>query len=199
MSESNKGNPTITIYDFDPHNLPHEYLQAIGLLVAASSQTESCLQDLIGVLLGIDNIEVIALTSRMTMPLKDHVIRALIELNAGYANIIDDLDDLLDQINAAFAKRNTLVHNAFAIHPKTGEILSTRIKVEGSLQAELKPVSIKEIQEDAATIYELGLNIIRFMQRCGLEPIDRTRPLHLPLNRKKRARAERRDVAARGA
>lgn len=180
------------IYDYNPYSLPADYLQAIGLVVAASAQTESILQDFIGVLLGIDNIETLALTTHMAAPLKDHVIRALIELNASKASIVDEVDDLLDRVGDAMAKRNTIVHNSFAIHPDTGAIESHRLKARGSLQLDLVPVTVEELQEHAALIYEAGLDLIAFMTKCGLAPNNRTRPIHEPLNRGKKARAERR-------
>jgi hypothetical protein len=181
------------IYDFDPNNLPAEYLQAIGLVVAASSQTEAVLQDFIGALLGIDNIDAIALTAHMAAPLKDHVVRVLAELKSPYACDVDEIDDLMDAVNDALGTRNTIVHNAFAIHPKTGQILSYRIKARGTLQSDLTPVTVEEIRENARAIHEAGLNIVSFMLSRGLSPILRQAPLREPLDRRRKARTARRE------
>jgi hypothetical protein len=183
--------PTI-IYDFDPRNLPPEYLQAIGLVVAASSQTESVMQHFIGALLGIDNADTLALATHMTAPLKDHVLRSLVELKTDRADVVDDVDDLLDEVERVLALRNSIVHNSFAIHPETGEVLSYRQKARGSLQIDLIPIPVHEIQETGALVYEAGIKIVEFMIRYGLEARVRTKPLMVPLNRKKKARAERR-------
>ncbi|MEO5707597.1 MAG: hypothetical protein ABIT10_10600 [Alteraurantiacibacter sp.] len=180
------------IYDFDPFHLPPEYLQAVGLVVAASSQTESVMRELIGALLNIDNVEAIALCAHMTAPLKDHVARTLIELNAPGASEVDELDDLLDAVEGALTKRNTVVHNSFLIDPGTQQVMSWREKARGSLQTALVPVTVEEIQQDAALINKAGLDVIEFMMRHGLGPRFRKGPLREVLDRKKKARAERR-------
>jgi hypothetical protein len=179
------------VYDFDPNNLPPEYLQAVGLVAMASAQTESIMQDLIGGLLGIDNIEALALSAHMAAPLKDHVARALIEMNATDAVYVDLLDDLLDAVAEALGKRNTIVHNPLLRHPDTGEIFSHRLKARGSLQLELRPVTVDEMREDARLVYEAGIAVIQFMGAFGLGSPIRTRPIWSPLDRSKKARAVR--------
>jgi hypothetical protein len=185
-------NPEI-IYDFDPHNLPPELLRAIGLVVAASAQTESIVQQFIGCLLGIDQAETIALTAHIPHPLKDHIARALIELNAANAAVVDDVDDLLDAIKAAFEKRNVVVHNSLARNPETGEVLSLRESAHGSLQVSLTPIRFEEVEKDAALIYKVGIDLMGFMMDRGLEPAPRTRPIRAPLNRKQKMRLARRN------
>ncbi len=194
MAEPIKPVDALVIYDSDPRNLPPEYLQAIGLVVAASAQTESIMQTFIGALLGIDNINTIALTAHMVAPLKDHIARTLIELNTRYTELVDRVDDLLDSVNDALAKRNTIVHNAFSIHPATKEILSRRLKARGSLQLELRPVSVEELMQDALLIYEVGMEVMRLMLELDIVPSRRSVPLNEPLNRSKKARDSRRDL-----
>lgn len=186
------------IYDFDPRNLPPEYLRAVGLVAMASAQTESIMQDFIGALVGADNIETMALTTHMAGPLKDHVARAMIELNASAAAVVDDVDDLFDAIEGALGKRNTIVHNPLIRNPETGEILSHRFKARGSLQLELRPITVAEIEEDAALIYEAGVSLMQYMILRGIAPAIRQRPLRVPLDRSKKARAERRNPSGGG-
>jgi len=187
------------VFDFDPNNLPPEYLRAVGLVAMASAQTESIMQDLIGGLLGIDNIESLALAAHMPAPLKDHVARALIEMNATASVYVDLLDELLDAVNEALAKRNVIVHNPLLRHPETGEIFSHRLKARGSLQLELRPIKVEEMEQDAALIYEAGLALIQFMGAFGVASSIRTRPLWEPLDRSKKARAKRMDIRNRAA
>jgi len=184
--------PTI-IYDFDPNNLPDEYLKAIGLVVASASQTDSIMRDFIGALLKIDNAETIALGAHMSVPLKDDIIRSLTELNAPTASEVDEIDDLLDEIREAFVKRNAFAHNAFARHPGTGEILVMSEKARGSLEVELAPISVDEIRKVASRVYEAGMNLMEFMASRGIGPSFREGPLREPLKRKKKAREQRRD------
>ncbi len=185
------------IYDFDPRNLPPEMLRAIGLVAAASSQTEHVVQSLIGGLLGIDNIETLALTTHMAAPLKDHVVRALAELSAPSPAQLDQIDDLMDAVNDAFDKRNLIVHNAIARHPVTGECFSYRQKARGSLQLSLIPVTAEEFARDAALIYEAGMDLMRFMISRGIGPRERIRPIRAALDRRKKAREKRRDGGVR--
>jgi len=189
----------LIVYDFDPNNIPPEYLQAVGLVAMTSASTESATAEFIGALIGADNIETLALTTHMNAPLKDHVARSLIELNAVSAEILDQVDDLLDNIDDATARRNVIIHNQLIMHPKTGEVLSHRLKARGSLQLELRPISVEEIKEDARLIYEAALALINFMGIFRIEPRERRAPLREPLNRSKKARAERRDLGGRKA
>jgi hypothetical protein len=193
--ETRASEPAV-IYDFDPHSLPPEYLQAVGLVAMASAQTESVMQDFIGALLNIDAIEALALTTHMAGPLKDHVARALIELNAIALDVVDEIDDLLDDIKDAMDRRNVIVHNELITHPTTGEIISHRLKARGSLQLELRPISVEEIQQDARLIYEVGMNLVRWMDAHNVGPRQRTRPPREPINRTKKARAKRREAAS---
>lgn len=181
------------IYDFDPHNLPPKLLHAIGLVTAASAQTEHVVQEFIGALLGIDAIEAIALTTHMAGPLKDQVARSLIELNATNSDIVDHVDELLDAIKAASDKRNVVVHNALARHPDTGEVFSVRYQSRGSLQLSMQRIDIEEIEKDAALIYKVGMDLMRFMLAFNLNPAPRTRIIHAPLDRRKKAREARKN------
>lgn len=185
----------MVIYDFDPNNLPAEFLQAIGLVTAAAAQTEDVLQKFIGGLLQIDSIEVIALTAQMSALLKDQIARSLIELNATSAAMIDHVDDLLDAIADATARRNVWVHTSYARHPDTGEVYSIDFKARGSLKVSKHPVTTEKIKEDAAAIYKAGMRLMAFMSAFDMHPVDRTRPLHETLNRKKVARKARQAAA----
>ena len=46
--EGNSVTEPAIIYDFDPNNLPDEYLNAIGLVMASASQTDSIMRDFLG-------------------------------------------------------------------------------------------------------------------------------------------------------
>ena len=182
------------IYDFDPHNLPPEMLRAIGLIVMASAQTESIVGHFISSMLGADAAESIALTAHMSNPLKEQVARALIELLAADAETVDAVDDLLDNIQAAYEKRNTIVHNRAVRHPDTNEIFSLRESARGSTRMKLTPITVQEIEEAAASLYEAGIALERFIARTNLpREVTLKRPLRAPLNRKKSARVKRRN------
>ena len=180
------------VYDFDPNNLPADFLRAIGLAVAASSQTESIMQQFIGGLLGVDHVITISLTTHMSHPLKDKIIRTLSEIRAPNIEELDEIDELLDAVDSALKKRNTIVHNALARHPKTNVVFSLREKASGSLQVELQPITVHEIEEHATAIYKIGMDVYRFMAGRNLIPANRTAPLRAPIKRGPKARQERR-------
>jgi len=186
-------NEPAIIYDFDPNNLPREHLEAIGLIIASASQTESILRDFIAGLLGIDEFEAVALGQHMTFPLKNDVIRALAELNAPSVSEVDEIDEMIDAIKDALDKRNAVAHNAFARHPETGEILSMRTQARGSLQVKLTPISVDQMRKDASVIYRAGMRLMEFMMSRNLLPKERTRVVHAPMKRGEKARAHRRN------
>ena len=179
------------IYDFDPRNLPPELLQAIGLVATAAAQTEATLQDLIGGLLGLDNVQTLALTAQLSGMMKDHIGRALSELGAPTVAEVDALDNLLDRVNSAMEKRNTLLHNQLYRHPETGEVSSMRTSARGSLQMKLTPLVIADVERDAAEIYDAGIAVMEFMMQRGIVPRIRNAPMREPINRSRKARAER--------
>jgi len=180
------------LFDFDPRNAPPDVLQAIGLIAMAAAQTESVVQQLIGGLLGIDNIQTIALGAHMAAPLKDHVARALAELAAPTLQDLDELDGILDGVNAAYALRNVAVHNALAIDPQ-GTVFSLRESARGSLQVTLKPIDVEQLSKDAALIYEAGMTLMSFMLRVGLGPTHRTKLIRETPKRGQKAREARRN------
>jgi hypothetical protein len=180
------------MFDFDPRNAPPEVLQAIGLVAMAAAQTESVMQQLIGSLLGIDNIQTIALGAHMSAPLKDHVARTLAELAAPTLQELDEFDELMDTVNSAMGKRNVIVHNALAIDP-SGKVFSLRESARGSLQVTLKPFDVDEARKDAALIYDAGMAVVTFMLRKGLTPTDRKKAVRTSPKRGEKARKARRD------
>lgn len=179
------------IYDFDPRNIPDDYLRAIGLMAMSSAQTESVVGEFIASVLRLDYAEAVALTTHMSAPLKDQICRAVYELNAPSVAAIDELDEILDEIKAASDARNVVVHNSLIRDPDTNEILSYRASARGSIMVSLQPVSVTQIEKDARRIYEAGMALMSYMVTRGLAPRDRSRPIREPLDRKKTAREKR--------
>jgi hypothetical protein len=187
----------LILYDFDPRNIPNEYLRAIGLVAMASAQTESTMQDFIGAILHIDNIETLALTTHMTVPMKEQVARTVIELNAASAAVVDEVDDILDRIRDALAKRNVMIHSPLCRHPHTEEVSSQRLSARGTIDFELRPISVKEIEDVAEEIYDAGMDLMRFMMAAQIGPLERPHQLRQPLPRSKKARESRRQQKSR--
>ncbi len=151
------------IYDYDPRNLPQDVLAAIGLVAANSAQTESIVEMGIAGCLGLNTTFGLAITTHMNAPLRDHVLRAVAEIRIDDLDALDELDGLLDNINAAFSKRNHYVHNSWCRDPKTGEVFTASVTARGIVDAELIPVSINQIKRDATIIYDAGMALMSFL------------------------------------
>ncbi|HXQ11519.1 MAG TPA: hypothetical protein VN805_11045 [Caulobacteraceae bacterium] len=161
--------PTV-VYDYDPRKIPPDYIAAIGLVTACSAQTEYVVEMLIGCLLGIDAEYQVAVTTHMTAPLRDGVVRAVAEIRIDDLDALDRLDVLLDQIQSAIDKRNAIVHRRWSRHPTTGEVFTVKTSARGSVRSDLAPMSVDQIKSDAAFIYDAGIELLQFMIAMGLEP-----------------------------
>ena len=179
------------IYDFHPDNIPDEYLKAIGRIMLSAAQAEDCVRTAIGIFLKIDNIETLALTTQLSTPLKDKIIRAVAELNSASASMVDDLDDILDKISAGMERRNAVAHRSLCKHPESGEIFIWKEKVSGSIDLELRPITVEELNEIGNNLLEASHQLILFLGNVG-GPRSRDGLLREPLKRTKVARAERR-------
>src|SRR5689334_8494675 len=107
--------------DFDPHNLPPNMLEAVGLIAMCSAQTEHIVEQGIGGCLGIDIEYTAAVSTHMATPMRDQILRAAAEIRIDNLDDLDELDRLLDEINKAISKRNDCVHNSICHDLDTGE------------------------------------------------------------------------------
>lgn len=180
-------------YDSDPRNLPQDVLAAIGLVTAASAQTESIVELGIGGCLGVDAEYSMAVTTHMSAPLRDHVLRAAAEIRIDNPDDLDELDGLLDAINDAFGRRNRYVHHCWCIHAATKAVFTNKIVARGSLDVELVPVTVDQIKGDAALIYDAGMALMAFLMKRKLcasyPPANRPRAHKTKAARKKRRKA----------
>jgi hypothetical protein len=91
--------------DYDPRVIPPDYLKAIGLVAACSAQTESVIEMAIIGCLGITSDYGLAVTTHMSAPLRDDVLRAAAELRIDSLDALDELDRLLDTIKAIVPRK----------------------------------------------------------------------------------------------
>jgi hypothetical protein len=157
-------------YDFDPRNLPQRVLAAIGLVTAASAQTEHVVEMGIGGCLGITVEYSAAVTTHMAAPLRDHVLRAAAEIRIDNLDDLDELDQLLDEINEAFAKRNAYVHHSWCRDPRTGAVYTVKTVARGRVESDLIPMTVNQIKQDAAFIHLAGMNLMAFLGERNLLP-----------------------------
>lgn len=157
--------------DFQPSNIPSEYLEAIGLITLSSSHTEHVVEWGIASCAGIDVEKGMAVTTHMPGPLRDNVLRSLAEIAIEDLDALDELDNILDRLKTATVARNKYVHNSLCVEPKTGNVYLSTSQARGSVQTESIPVSPEDIKSAASEIYSLGLELLQFFISVRLQPI----------------------------
>lgn len=110
------------VLDFEPANLPQEYLAAIGLVAASAAHTEDIIEMAIAGLLQVDGEMGYAVTAHMPAPLRGSVLRSAAEIRIESGAALDELDILLDRITTAQGGRNELLHGSWCRKPSTGEV-----------------------------------------------------------------------------
>jgi len=88
-------------FDFNPYSLPADFVRAIGLVTAATGQTENTIEQLIAGLLGVPDFQYgMVVTLHMSMPQRFNVIRSAAEIRLDDLDQLDALDDLLARPDA---------------------------------------------------------------------------------------------------
>lgn len=183
------------IYDFDPRNLPQEYLETIGLVTSCSAQTEACVQAAIAGMMGATDDVGDAMTTHMSAPQKDNTLRALAEIYIVDCNLLDELDVILDGLNASMSKRNLYVHRSWFQNTETREVFTVKVAARGRLEKEQVLMDIKIMKADADAIYRSGMELYGFLARNKFLPAE---PFHDPERlsgaRSKAARKKRKSI-----
>jgi hypothetical protein len=151
------------IYDFDPRNLSQELLAAIGLMTTSAAQTEGCVEAAIAGCLKVDFEYGKAITTHMSVPLRDSVLRSVAEIKIDNLDTLDELDRLLDTINEAYAKRNAIVHHAWCRDPDTGAVFTHKETSRARFESDLIPMSVNQVKRDALFVYDAGMALYTFL------------------------------------
>jgi len=175
-----------------PRNLPHDLLAAIGLMTTSSAQTEHCVQAAIAGCLGVDFEYGKAVTTHMTAPLRDSVLRSVAEIKIFSLDTLDELDKILDWVNEGYGKRNSIVHHPWCRDPETGAVFTHKETARTRLESDLVPMTVDQVKRDALFVYEAGMALYMFLMRHKLlpsAPPDRPRGHKSKAARKKRREA----------
>lgn len=156
--------------DFDPRNLPANYLEAIGLAVACSAQTEDHMQMAISGCLGIDAELGWGVTSHMTAPLRENVLKSVAEIKLDDLDDLDRLDELVDRVKIAADKRNAIVHHMWCHDEQTGEVFLLKTTARNTVKAHLVPMPLATLLNDARFIYDAGIELLEFLLARDLVP-----------------------------
>jgi hypothetical protein len=157
-------------YNFDPLNLPSNLRAAIGLAVAAASQTEDIINQAIGGCLGIDGEYTIAVTQHMPIPLKLSVLYSAAEIRLDDLDDLDKLDELLATVKDTLDKRNAIVHDSWAVEAQTRKAHRISQKARVRVEAESNPITVDEVVGDAVSILDAGLALYEFFSDRNLLP-----------------------------
>ena len=186
MAITGNGNETL---DFDPRNLPQDYLAAIGLLSAAASSTDGIVEYAIAGLLGLDAEQGWAVTAHMSAPLRTSVLRSAAEIAIDSGRALDELDIHIEAIKAATDARNQMIHGSWCVRPSDNQVMFANQVARTHVEVGLRPVAVDEIERKALTLYETGMNLMRFCIALGIEtklPRARDRGANTPKARKAR-------------
>lgn len=157
-------------FDFDPRNLPADLLEAIGLAIACGAQTESVISMAIGGCLGVEVDYAAATTTHMTLPLKFSVLRSAAEIRIDNLDDLDELDRLLDAVDKALGRRHEIAHANWCRDSETNELFRVKQIARTRVEADRIPVTIESIRNDAAVIYQAGMDLMSFIGARGLGP-----------------------------
>ncbi|QKC89678.1 hypothetical protein EB230_15620 [Mesorhizobium sp. NZP2234] len=156
--------------DFDPRNLPKEYLEAIGMACTCYAQTEDHIQMAIAGLLGVDMEIGWAVTTHMTLPLRESVLKSLTDIKFDDLSDVEEFDRLLAKVSEAANKRNQIVHHMWCIDEDTKEVFQVRAQARARVNVDVMPVSLEAIRADAGFIYNAGIELFRFIMTKNLLP-----------------------------
>jgi len=184
MDKTPRGNEVL---DFDPFNLPPMHLQAIGLMSAAASSTDSVIEMAIAGALGIDGEQGYAVTAHMPFPLRMSVLKSAAEIRFARHEILNALDSILEVIKKAVEDRNDYIHGSWCRRPSDGAALLVQQSARTHVEVSSRPVTVDEIEGKALALYNAGMDLMRFIIAADILPPlprDRERGVNTPKARK---------------
>jgi len=155
-------------FDFNAYSLPPAFLQAIGLVTAATAQTENEIEQLIAGCLGVDFEYGMAVTLHMSMPQRFNAAKAAAEIRLDDLDALDEMDELLDRAEKAFEHRNSIAHNQIAFETATNRVFLVKHSARGRIEQDIRELTVPAISKIAKEMYEVGLAIYAFAKKHGL-------------------------------
>lgn len=179
------------------HNLPQDFLIAIGLMTSCAAQTEGVIEWAIAGCIGVDTEYGGAVTTHMAMPLRFSVLRSVAQIKIDDLDALDELDEILESCEKAFEKRNAIVHHRWCRDPDNDAVFTVKETSRREYEIDLIPMSIDAIKSDVLFVYQAGLTLSSFLSRHKLQPA--FPPLRPRSHKMQTARKKRRKDKLRGA
>lgn len=175
------------VFDFEPANLPQDFLAALGLMSASASITDGVVEMAIVGMLGLDGEQGWAVTAHMPAPLRANVLKSAAEIRFSDPRILDELDVLLEAIKKATEARNEIIHGSWCRVPSTGQVMLVQQKARTHVEVSANPMTVDEVKLKATALYDAGMNLMQFIMAIGAVPDlpgDRPRGINTPKARK---------------
>jgi hypothetical protein len=157
-------------FDFDPIKLPPEALQAIGMVVAASSDLENVLKTAIAGMLQVDGEYGYAVTAHMPTPMLLSALKSSAEIRIEVVDDLDELDELLKGVELALTKRNPVVHGHWHVDRETKQVYTFRVDARSGLRGSQDLHSIDKLKADAAFIHDRAVELFDWLREHKLLP-----------------------------
>lgn len=125
----------------------------------------------------------------MPAPLRTSVLRASAEIAIDNGEALDELDIHLKAIKDATDARNQMIHGSWCVRPSDQAVLLVKQEARTHVEVSSRPVAVDEIERKALTLYDVGMNLMRFCIAVGIDPAlprERDRTVNTPKARKAR-------------
>ena len=152
------------LYDFNPTMLPMKAHAVVGLLITCSAFTENVVNMAISSLLAIDDIRGLTFTTHMNMQMRFSALQSAGNLRFGEDDPMPELRKLVGRLKGAFDSRNVYAHRDWCIDTETGQICTMRRSARTKIEVQAIPVDLDEIGRAGAEMYNLGLELMMFLQ-----------------------------------
>ena len=150
-------NEEIRQLNFDGWPLSNEYLIEIGRVSSLWASLESLLNLCIGKLAGFDDLndpKAFILINHASFPQRVDMLSTFCEqFNHQYPQL-SEFKQVVSQLKAAQAKRNTYAHNGMSLNPATGMVEMAIGSARGSLKVRVETVDIADIRRASIEISE---------------------------------------------
>lgn len=158
-------------FDFDPRKIPDTHALAVGRVSLCWTQTENIIEDVIAALARLSGTKGWAITSHMNFPMKCDALLSVSGLTLDGEDQ-ESLRLVIARLKILSEARNRYVHSYWAVHEGTGDIYITAIKARGKLKADHTKVALEDIETTAASIYQVGIDLLDFILKRGIFPIE---------------------------
>lgn len=153
----NMTNDEVRKLNFNGWPLSDEYLIEIGRVSSLWASLESLLNLCIGKLAGFNDLndpKAFILISHSSFPQRVDMLSTFCEQYHHQYPHLSEFKQVVSQLKAAQAKRNTYAHNGMSLNPDTGMVEMAIGSARGTLKVRIEKVDIADIRRTSIEISE---------------------------------------------